>query len=168
MVNQEIFLLTPKMQLTARFELAEMQNLRVAAEVREGNPERTLSQEVHMFTQARALIEDMRNAFTIEDQGCIQRTEMLSTKWVCEQHLHGNHAEKVLQEKHAEYSEKINRLKQQAKAYVGSQNEDILSSLKQELSRANQEAVVPSTDWGRESETAFRDEYLSNELLMAN
>lgn len=58
----------------------------------------------------------------------------------------GNHAEKVLQEKHAEYSEKINRLKQQAKAYVGSQNEDILSSLKQELSRANQEAVVPSTD----------------------
>lgn len=80
MVNQEIFLLTPKMQLTARFELAEMQNLRVAAEVREGNPERTLSQEVHMFTQARALIEDMRNAFTIEDQGCIQRTEMLSTK----------------------------------------------------------------------------------------
>ena len=80
MVNQEIFLLTPKMQLTARFELAEMQNLRVAAEVREGNPERTLSQEVHMFNQARALIEDMRNAFTIEDQGCIQRTEMLSTK----------------------------------------------------------------------------------------
>ena len=50
MVNQEIFLLTPKMQLTAEFELAEMQNLRVAAEVREGNPERTLSQEVHMFT----------------------------------------------------------------------------------------------------------------------
>lgn len=74
------FSFDPKNATNCRFELAEMQNLRVAAEVREGNPERTLSQEVHMFTQARALIEDMRNAFTIEDQGCIQRTEMLSTK----------------------------------------------------------------------------------------
>ena len=45
--------------------------------MKERNAERAISQEVHMFSQAGTLIEEMVNAFTVEDRGCIRRIEML-------------------------------------------------------------------------------------------
>ena len=55
-------------QLTAESELAELHNQIATAEMRERNAEQALSQEAHKFAQARTLIEEMRNTFTIEDQ----------------------------------------------------------------------------------------------------
>ena len=167
MLDQEVVLFTQR-QLTAEFELAELHIQIATAEMRERNAERALSQEMHFFTQARTLMEEMRNAFTVEDQGCTRRIEMLEDQ--CNENASspvafGNHAANILHEKHAEYSEKINRLKQQAEAYVGSQSEDI-SRLRQELSKANQELVIRQ-NFGRkqnevEKEIAFRNGYLSN------
>lgn len=57
--------------LTSELGLAELHNRHAESEINERNAEHALSQEVHMFTQARSLIEDMRNPSTIEDQGCI-------------------------------------------------------------------------------------------------
>ena len=52
-------------QLTSEFEVAEMNNLRAEPEINRLNIEQELSQEVHMFNQARELIEEMRRNFTI-------------------------------------------------------------------------------------------------------
>lgn len=60
-------------QLTSEFEVAEMNNFRVEAEIRQRNLEHELSQEVHMFNQARNLLGELRNSFTVEDQGCTRR-----------------------------------------------------------------------------------------------
>ena len=46
----------------------EINRLRVEAEVRRHNAEQELSQEVHMFNQARTLIEEMTTNFSIEGQ----------------------------------------------------------------------------------------------------
>lgn len=75
-LNQETAMLAQR-QLTSEFEVAGMNNQRVEAEVRQRNVEQALSQEIHMFNQARALIEEMRANFTVEDQGCIRRIELL-------------------------------------------------------------------------------------------
>ena len=143
MPNQEVVIMTQR-QLTAEFELAELHNRIATAEMRERNAEQALSQEMHMSAQARTLIEEMRNAFTIEDQGCIRRIETLEDQRnenASSLVAFGNHAENILQEKHAEYSEEIGRLKQQAEAYIGNQGEDI-ARLRHELSRPNQEFIV--------------------------
>jgi len=50
------------------------------AEIRERNLEYELSQEIHLFNQARKLVVEMRETFSIEDQGCIRRIEMLETQ----------------------------------------------------------------------------------------
>ena len=104
--------------------MAELHNLRVEAEVRERSAESAPSQEAHIFTQATPSIEEMRNNFTSEDQRCIRRIEMFQdqrNEYVSSLIAPGNHAEFVLHERHAEYSEEVNRLKKQAEAYVDNQ-----------------------------------------------
>ena len=64
-LNQEVVVLAQR-QLTSGFEVAEMNNQRVEAEIRQRRLEQELSQE------ARASIEEMRANFTVEDQGCIR------------------------------------------------------------------------------------------------
>jgi len=71
-LNQEVVTLTQR-QLTSEFEVAEMSNYQVEAEIRQRNLEHELSQEIHMFNQARTLIGEMRENFSVEDQGCIGR-----------------------------------------------------------------------------------------------
>lgn len=71
-LNQETAMLAQR-QLTSEFEVAGMNNQRVEAEVRQRNVEQALSQEIHMFNQARTLIGEMRENFSVEDQGCIGR-----------------------------------------------------------------------------------------------
>ena len=78
MLGQEVVALTQE-RLTSEFEMAEMNNRRIEAEARK-QFEQELSQEVQMFDEARLLIEEMRRTFTIEDQGCIRRIEMLETQ----------------------------------------------------------------------------------------
>ena len=60
---------------TAEFEVAEMKNLRAEAEIQRNHMEQRLSQETHMFNQARNLITEMIENFSIEDQGCIRIEE---------------------------------------------------------------------------------------------
>ena len=72
MLNDEVVNMTQR-QLTSEFELAEFSNIVSEAEVREYNLQRELSQEIHMFNEARNLIIEMRANFSIEDQGCITR-----------------------------------------------------------------------------------------------
>ena len=66
-LKQEVVMLTQR-QLTPELEVAEMNNLRVEAEVRQRRVEQEVSKEIYMFNQARALTEDMRMNFTVEDQ----------------------------------------------------------------------------------------------------
>lgn len=111
--------------------------------------------------------------FTVEDQGCIRRIEMFEShrnEYAAGLVEKGNHAEAVLHERNAEYSEGIQRLKHQAEAYVGSQNEDI-ATLRHELASVN--AEMNSSSAGRdqlledEEEAACKSEVLSSELLMS-
>ena len=74
-LSQEVVTLIQK-RLTSEFKMAEMNNYKVEAEIHHQYLEQELSQEVHMFNQARILIEEMRRNFTIEDQGCVRRTEV--------------------------------------------------------------------------------------------
>ena len=168
-LNQEVVALTQR-QLTSEFEVAEMNNLRAESEINRRNIEQELSQEVHMFNQARELIEEMRRNFTIEDQGCIRRIEMLErqrNEYATGMFELGNQAESVLHERHAEYSEELQRVKSLAEAHVGRQNEDIIR-LRNELSSANFEM---NTNARKESElqteALVRNEFLSSELLGA-
>ena len=71
-LNQEVVALTQR-QLTSEFEVAEMNNLRAESEISRRNIEQELSQEVHMFNQARELIEEIRRNFTIERSGMYQK-----------------------------------------------------------------------------------------------
>ena len=147
-----------------------MNNLRAEPEINRLNIEQELSQEVHMFNQARELIEEMRRNFTIEGQGCIRRIEMLEqqrNEYAAGMFELGNQAESLLHERHAEYSEEIQRVKNLAEAHVGRQDEDIIR-LRNELSSVNFEM---STNVQRElelqREALVRNEFLSNELLNA-
>lgn len=108
-LNQEVVMLTQR-QLTSDFEIAEVNSLRAEAETRRQNAELELSQEVHMFNQARALIEEMRANFSIEDQGCIRRIEMLEDQR--NEHATGlisqsNQAEATIHYQHVEHSEEV-------------------------------------------------------------
>lgn len=94
MLSHEISVLTQK-QLTSEVTIAEMNNQRVEAEIRQRHLEQQLSQEVHMFNQA-LLIGEVRSAFVVEDH-----------------------------ERYLEYNEEIQRIQQRSEAYVGQQNEDI-------------------------------------------
>ena len=92
-----------------------MSNRMVEAEVRERNLELDLSQEIHLFNQARNLIGETREGFTIEDQGCIRRIEMLETQRRDEYAIGlveiGNRAESVLRARSEEHSEEIQRMR---------------------------------------------------------
>ena len=168
-LNQEVVALTQR-QLTSEFEVAEMNNLRAESEISRRNIEQELSQEVHMFNQARELIEEMRRSFTIEDQGCIRRIEMLErqrNEYATGMFELGNQAESLLHERHAEYSEEIQRVKNLAEAHVGKQDEDIVR-LRRELNSAHLEMSASArkeTEIHREA--LVRNEFLSNELLNA-
>ena len=161
-LNQEVVALTQR-QLTSEFEVAEMNNLRAESEINRRNIEQELSQEVHMFNQARELIEEMRRSFTIEDQGCIRRIEMLErqrNEYATGMFELGNQAESILHERHAEYSEEIQRVKNLAEAHVGRQDEDIIR-LRNELSSVNFEM---SANVRKESELQ-REALVRNEFL---
>ena len=165
-LNQEVVALTQR-QLTSEFEVAEMNNLRAESEISRRNIEQELSQEVHMFNQARELIEEMRRSFTIEDQGCIRRIEMLErqrNEYATGMFELGNQAESLLHERHAEYSEEIQRAKNLAEAHVGKQDEDIVR-LRRELNSAHLEMSASAREIHREA--LVRNEFLSNELLNA-
>lgn len=63
----------------------------------------------------------MRANFSVEEQGCIRRIEMLETQkneYATGLIEIGNHAEALLHERTAEYSEEIHRLKHRAEAYI--------------------------------------------------
>ena len=77
-LNHEVVEMTQR-HLTSEFEIAEFANRVTEAEIRR-NLEYELSQEIHLFDQARHLIGEMREKFSIEDQGCIRRIEMLETQ----------------------------------------------------------------------------------------
>ena len=167
-LNQEVVVLTQR-QLTSEFEVAEMNNLRAESEISRRNIEQELSQEVHMFNQARELIEEMRRNFTIEDQGCIRRIEMLErqNEYATGMFELNHQAESVLHERHAEYSEEILRVRNLAEAHVGRQNEDIIR-LRHELSSANFEMSANARKESElQREALVRNEFLSNELLTA-
>ena len=82
----------------------------------------------------------------------------------------GNRADAVLHERNAAYSEEIQRLKHQAEAYVGSQNEDI-ARLRHELASVNAE-MNSSGAWRNqlvehEKEAARKNQVLRSELVMS-
>ena len=168
-MGHEISELTQK-QLTAEVAIAEMANQRVEAEVRQSNLEHELSQEVHMFNIARALITEMRTAFDIEDQGCIRRIEMLETQrneYASGLVELGNKAEMVLHERNMEYNEEIRRLKYRSETYVGQQNEEI-SRLRYELTAYNdelQQSINNRTQLVHaDKEASYRISVLSSEV----
>ncbi len=171
-LNHEVVMLTQD-RLTSEFEMAEMNNYRAEAETKHQYMEQELSQEVNMFNLARSLIEEMRRNFTIEDQGCIRRIEMLETQrneYATELVEVGSQAESMLQSRAERYSEEVHELRNRAEAYFGIQNEDI-SRLRQELAFANSE--LPRSRVGNElnvrnkREVAHMNEVLSSELLMS-
>ena len=168
-LNQEVVALTQR-QLTSEFEVAEMNNLRAESEINRRNIEQELSQEVHMFNQARELIEEMRRSFTIEDQGCIRRIEMLErqrNEYATGMFELGNQAESLLHERHAEYSEEIQRVKNLAEAHVGRQDEAIVR-LRGELCSAHHEISASARkETETQREALVRNEFLRNELLNA-
>ena len=168
-LNHEVVALTQR-QLTSEFEVAEMNNLRAESEINRRNIEQELSQEVHMFNQARELIEEMRRSFTIEDQGCIRRIEMLErqrNEYATGMFELSNQAESLLHERHAEYSEEIQRVKNLAEAHVGRQDEDIVR-LRRELNSAHHEISASARkETETQREALVRNEFLSNELLNA-
>ena len=155
-------------QLTSEFEIAEVNSLRAEAEARRRNVEQELSQEVHMFNQSRALIEEMRMNFSIEDRGCIRRIEMLEAQrneYAAGLETLGHQAEAAIQNQHVEYTEEIQRIENLAEAHVGNQNGEILR-LKQELSNANHEASTRNRQQLEyEREALRRNEHLSSDLL---
>ena len=82
----------------------------------------------------------------------------------------GNHAENLLQEKHAEYSEEISRLKHQAEAYIGNEGEDITSRSCRELIMNSRSSVeMPVIDIWKQKEKRCIEMSISvmTELLMA-
>ena len=171
-LNHEVVMLTQE-RLTSEFEMAEMNNHRVEAETRYQYMEQELSQEVNMFNLARSLIEEMRRSFTIEDQGCIRRIEMLETQrneYASELIEVGNQAESVLQSRAEHYHGEVHELRNRAEAYFGIQNEDI-SRLRHELAYANSE--MQRSNMGSEMnlrsqrEITHMNEVLSSELLMS-
>ena len=88
----------------------------------------------------------MRANFTVEDQGCIRRIEML------------------------EDQRNTKRFKRQAEAYVGSQTEDI-SRLRHELAHGTMEMNSSNTNRHRllevEKEAECRNESISGELVQS-
>lgn len=78
-LNDEVVEMTQR-HLTSEFELAVFAKRVTEAEIRECNLEYELSQEIHLFDQARQLIVEMRETFSIEDQGCIRTIEVLETQ----------------------------------------------------------------------------------------
>ena len=169
--SREISELTQK-QLTAEVIIAEMNNQRVEAEVRQRNLEQELSQEVHMFNHARTIISEMRSSFTVEDQGCIRRIEMLETQrneYATEVVELGNRAEAVLQERNLEYGEELARVNQRSEAYLGHQSEEI-TKLRHELSMANNELQqsiqVRAHLIRNEGEMASMNEMMNNEIAI--
>ena len=172
MLNHKVVVLTQE-RLTSEYEIAEMNNCRVEAETRHQYMEQELSQEVNMFNLARSLIEEMRRNFTIEDQGCIRRIEMLETQrneYATELLEVGNQAESILRSRSEHHSEEIHDLRARAEAYFGVQNEDI-SRLRQELAFANSELqrshMGNEINAQNEKQVAHMNEVLSSELLMS-
>ena len=172
MLNQEVVMLTQE-RLTSEVEMAEMNNYRVEAETRRQYMEQELSQEVNMFNLARSLIEEMRRNFTVEDQGCIRRIEMLETQrneYATELVEVGNQAESILQSRAERYNVEVHELRNRAEAYFGIQNEDI-SRLRQELIFANSELqrsrMGNEMNVRNEKEIAHMNDVLSSELLMS-
>ena len=170
-MSHEISELTQK-QLTSEVTIAEMNNHRVEAEVRQRNLEQELSQEVHMFNHARHIISEMRTAFNIEDQGCIRRIEMLETErneYATEVVGMGNRAEAILQERNMEYGEELARVRQRSEAYLGHQNEEI-TRLKHELLMANSEVQQSIQTRAHliqaEREMANMNEMMNNEVAV--
>ncbi len=171
-LSQEVVALTQE-RLTSEFEVAEMNNRWIETEARKRYLEQELSQEVHMFDEARALIEEMRRTFTIEDQGCIRRIEMLETQrnsYASELVEIGNQAESIMQQRSNQHNEEIHDLKARAEAYLGVQNEDI-SRLRNELADANSEMqrglMNMEINIRNEKSIAHANEVLSSELLMS-
>ena len=171
-LNHEVVTLTQE-RLTSEFEIAEMNNHRIEAETRYQYMEQELSQEVNMFNLARSLIEEMRRSFTIEDQGCIRRIEMLETQrneYASELVEVGSQAESILQSRAEHYHGEVHELRNRAEAYFGIQNEDI-SRLRHELAFANSEMqrshMGSEMSLRNEREIAHMNEVLSSELLMS-
>ena len=157
-------------QLTSEVIIAEMYNQRVEAEVHQRNLEQELSQEVHMFNHAQTIINEMQTAFNVEDQGCIRRIEMLEAQrneYATGLVELGNRAESVLQERNAEYSEELARVKQRSEAYVGYQDENI-SRMRHELMIANDELQQSNQSRSdilqSEREVSHMNEMMKNEI----
>ena len=172
MLNDEVVNMTQR-QLTSEFELAEFSNIVSEAEVREYNLQRELSQEIHMFNEARNLITEMRTNFSIEDQGCITRIEMLETQrneFATGLIEVGNRAEMVLQERHAEHQSELRAVKVRAEEFIGQQNQNI-AVLRNELTQANEH--LQSGNYRNERSIYHEREVeringlLSDELLVA-
>ena len=172
MLNDEVVNMTQR-QLTSEFELAELSNIVSEAEFREYNLQRELSQEIHMFNEARNLITEMRTNFSIEDQGCITRIEMLETQrneFATGLIEVGNRAEMVLQERHAEHQSELQAVKVRAEEFIGQQNQNI-AVLRNELTQANEH--LQSGNYRNERSIHHEREVeringlLSDELLVA-
>ncbi len=168
-LNQEVVALTQR-QLTSEFEVAEMNSLREESEVHRRILEQELSQEIHMFNQAQGLIQKMRRNFSIEDDGCIRRIEMLErqrNEYEEGMYSMSQQAELIMNERNVEYNSEISRIRSLAESHVGRQSEDI-AQLRHELQVANMESNRNSrmeSEFQRES--LSRNEHLSSELLTA-
>ena len=159
--------------LTSEFELAVFSNRVTENEIRERNLEYELSQETYLFNQARQLILEMREAFSVEDDGCIRRIGMLETQrneCVAGIIELGNRAEVILQERSREHDTELQTVKNRAEEYIGFQGRNI-TRLRQELNQVNEQ--LQNSVLGREQLTLRGEEVerlngvLSNELLMA-
>ena len=172
MLNDEVVNMTQR-QLTSEFELAEFSNIVSEAEVRQYNLQHELSQEIHMFNEARNLIIEMRANFSIEDQGCVTRIEMLEAQrneFATGLIEVGNRAEMVLQERHAEHQSELRAVKTRAEEFIGQQNQNI-AILRNELTQANEH--LQSGNYRNERSIYHEREVeringlLSDELLVA-
>ena len=171
-LNDEVAEMTQR-HLTSEFELAVFSNRVTEAEVRERNLEYELSQEIHLFNQARQIIVEMRETFSIEDGGCSRRIGMLENERdECAAELIelGNRAEMILQERSEEHDTELQSVKNRAEAYIGYQGHNI-TKLRHELNQANEQ--LQTSMLGREQISLHGEEVerlngvLSNELLMA-
>ena len=126
-----------------------------------------------MFNEARNLIIEMRANFSIEDQGCITRIEMLETQrneFATGLIEVGNRAEMVLQERHAEHQSELRAVKIRAEEFIGQQNQNI-AILRNELTQANEH--LQSGNYRNERSIYHEREVeringlLSDELLVA-
>ena len=172
MLNDEVVEMTQR-HLTSEFELAELSNHISEAEVRGQNLEYELSQEIHMFNEDRNLVLEMRESFSIEDQGCIRRIEMLETQrneFATGLVEVGNRAELVLQERHAEHLSELQMVKSRAEEYIGFQNRDIMQ-LRHEVGQMNDQLQMVNVrreqSAQQEREIERINGMLSNELLSA-